>query len=327
MAADRIYSMPLGGRELELPCFVPSISSLKTNLRPEHYVQLLTAVHAPSFLISAYDVLMNGEELQSEMVRLARVARERGSVIFMDSGNYESYWKSDSSWTVERFHDVLAEDVFDIALSYDEQVAHGSATDAAECAIRSTLYDQEATGQSVAPILHGNASILAAAALQVVEQLCPLLIAIPERVLGSGIISRAVTVTAVRSALNELPWYAPIHLLGTGDPLSILVYAAAGADSFDGLEWCQHAVDHSSCGLLDLQHWDRVRAQTRWGEEGSMPFEQSVLLHNLDFYAWFMGELRDALASGELRGFATRRFSREAADFALASLREVGQRC
>ena len=98
----------------------------------------------------------------------------------------------------------------------------------------------------------------------VAEQLFPVLLAVPERALGDGIIARTLSVRRLRQALDKLGFYCPLHLLGTGNPLSIAVYAMAGADSFDGLEWCQTVVDHQTGKLFHFQQWDLFKDQTDW---------------------------------------------------------------
>ena len=52
-------------------------------------------------------------------------ARADGSVVLMDSGNYEAYWKSDSEWAPECLHDFLTTDVFDIAFHFDLKIRLG----------------------------------------------------------------------------------------------------------------------------------------------------------------------------------------------------------
>ena len=61
--------------------------------------------------------------------------------------------------------------------------------------------------------------------------------------------ARAKTIIKIRKTLAPKKQYYPLHLLGTGNPLSILIYSICGADSFDGLEWCQTTVDYNT-GLL-----------------------------------------------------------------------------
>jgi len=69
----------------------------------------------------------------------------------------------------------------------------------------------------------------------------------------------------------------------------------AGADSFDGLEWCQTVVDHETGRLFHLQQWNLFKGQTDWGNNGVLPYIQSALMHNLGFYQTFMAQLREAL--------------------------------
>ncbi|WP_182212931.1 hypothetical protein [Stenotrophomonas acidaminiphila] len=71
---------------------------------------------------------------------------------------------------------------------------------------------------------------------------------------------------ALRKALDDNGRYVGLHLLGTGNPISIALYAWAGADSFDGLEWCQTVVDHDTGLLFHLSQSDFFRRQTAWGE-------------------------------------------------------------
>ena len=160
------------------------------------------------------------------------------------------------------------------------------------------MRDQEFAQGTVVPIVHGPSQLLPRASQRVAKELYPILLAVPERALGDGIINRAKTVREIRNALDELYFYCPLHLLGTGNPISILVYAMAGADSFDGLEWCQTVVDHNTGFLHHFHHWDFLVDQTEWKKKRSLPYIQSALMHNLTFYSSFMQNLHDALLHG-----------------------------
>jgi len=81
-------------------------------------------------------------------------------------------------------------------------------------------------------------------------------IAVPERELGEGICKKADTVIKIREKLNTIGRYQPIHILGTGNPLSILILAAAGADLFDGLEWCRTVADRDTGFLFHHQQFE-----------------------------------------------------------------------
>ncbi|MBL1150316.1 MAG: hypothetical protein HND42_08940 [Armatimonadetes bacterium] len=311
MAPNRTFDLSIAQTVVPLPCFFPSVSSVKTNLMPVDYVELLDAAAHPHFLVSAYDIANCPSEHRPRMNAALSRSKGRGTVILMDSGNYEGFWKDESAWTPDRLHKVARESEHHLCFCHDNQEPPNTAETIAEDVVSSVLRDQKHALGTVVPIVHGPTGLLPIIARTVAEQLFPILLAVPERALGDGIFARTQTVRRLRKALSELDFYCPLHLLGTGNPLSIVVYAMAGADSFDGLEWCQTVVDHETGKLFHFQQWDLFKDQTDWGENGALPYIQSVLMHNLEFYLTFMLELRKALmndtAEAFLRRYATDR--------------------
>ena len=309
MATDRSTELCIAKTALPLPCLFPSVSSVKTNLMPVDYVELLDAAAHPLFLASAYDIARCTDAQRSRMDAALTRSKERGSVILMDSGNYEGFWKDDKSWRPDRFHEIVAASQHHLCFCFDNQDPLDNSESIAEDVVASVLRDQEHALGTVAPIVHGATTLLPNAARIVAEQLYPVLVAVPERALGEGIAERTRTVRNIREALDALEVYCPLHLLGTGNPLSIIAYAMAGADSFDGLEWCQTVVDHETGKLFHFQQWDLFRHQTEWGQNHSLPYIQSVLMHNLEFYEQFMADLHESIADNTaevlLRRFAT----------------------
>jgi hypothetical protein len=270
------------------------VSSVKTNLLPVDYIELLSAVAHPLYLVSAYDIAGSCPEHQQRIDCALKQSRTKGSAVLLDSGNYEGFWKGATDWSAERFHIISSAYGYDIGFCYDNQKPPNTPDAIAEDVVRGVLRDQKHSRGTIVPIVHGPTDLLPAAVQKVAEQLCPVLLAVPERALGEGITARTRSVRKIRRALDELGFYCPLHLLGTGNPISIIAYTIAGADSFDGLEWCQTVVDHETTHLLHVQQWDFVRKQTEWGSNGTLPYIQSVMMHNLDFYAKFMRTLQDA---------------------------------
>jgi len=295
MKAKRQYDFPVAETTLSLPCFFPSVSSVKTNLVPVDYIELLYAAAHPLFLVSAFDIANSSPEHRDRIKNALSRSKEQGSVILMDSGNYEGFWKGDPYWAVNNYHTICGTYENNLCFCYDNQGPPEIAEAIAKDVERSVLRDQEHAMGTVVPIVHGAKKDLPAAVKMVGERLCPVLIAVPERALGEGIVERTRSVQRIRRALDEIAFYCPLHLLGTGNPISIAAYAMAGADSFDGLEWCQTVVDHETGMLLHFQQWDFVKSQTQWGGNAVLPFIQSVLMHNLQFYNQFMQDLRNAL--------------------------------
>lgn len=303
MTVTRPFALSIAGTTIPLPCFFPSVSSVKTNLMPVDYIELLNAARHPFYLVSAYDIANSCTEHQQRIDCALKDSKRRGSAILMDSGNYEGFWKGDSAWGVNRFHAVCRTYEHHLCFCYDNQEPPGIAGAISEDVVTSVLRDQEQAIGTVVPIVHGPNAVLPTAAYKVAEQLYPVLLAIPERALGEGITARTRSVRRIRAALNTLSYYCPLHLLGTGNPLSIVAYAMAGADSFDGLEWCQTVVNHETGMLFHFQQWDFFREQTEWGTNDVLPYIQSTLMHNLNFYARFMKELRVALKEDRCQEF------------------------
>lgn len=309
MAQGRAFELPIAQTVIPMPCFFPSVSSVKTNLMPVDYVELMDAAAHPLFLVSAYDIANCLPDQRLRMNAALSRSMERGTAILMDSGNYERFWNGVGDWTPDRFHEVVKESEHHLCFCHDNQEPPNTAEAIAEDVVSSVLRDQEHALGTVAPIIHGPTEVLPSAARMVAEELFPVMLAVPERALGDGIVARTRTVRRLRDALDEVGFYCPLHLLGTGNPLSIAVYAMAGADSFDGLEWCQTVVDHQSGKLFHFQQWDLFKDQTDWGSNGVLPYIQSALMHNLEFYRTFMAALRKALinntAEACLRRFAS----------------------
>lgn len=308
----------LHGR-IALPAKFLSISSHETRLDPLPAVQAVQLCGAPSILVSAYDTHPDGCAVS--IPKLLADYRNSGGTLLMDSGNYEASRRGDKSWKKEKLWEALAFIEPDMAFCFDEFDVPKSINDIVKGVIAATRRDQERTKALMLPIVHTSrrwdgsydSDKLPAIIKGVANELRPEIIAVPERELGSGLVQRAQTVRAIRSALNELDWYQPVHLLGTGNPWSIIVLSAAGADTFDGLEWCRTVVDHDSGKLHHDQHYDFFSFQD--GRDPSsilaevvrnphINFAGKVAFHNISFFLQFTQELRAAFLSGKIEDFA-----------------------
>lgn len=305
MMVVRPAELTIGARSLPLPVYFPSISSVKTALRPQVYLQFLSSLGGfnDQFLVSAFD-LARVEQLQPSREALAS-ARQAGIVTLMDSGNYESFWKdAQADWKQANFHKMLADFPSDLAFCFDEQQPPANANDHVALVAERWRADQTAAGScQIIPIIHAPASELPALCQAVAIKTGVTMLAVPERRLGDGVLERARAVKAIRAALNELSSYVVLHLLGTGNPVSIALYSAMGADSFDGLEWCQTVVDHETGLLYHLSQADFFAGQTGWGDDDKLSFQARTLAHNLEFFSDWMRRLREAMKQEQLPGF------------------------
>lgn len=324
----RPITLKIGEKVLRLPSFIFSVSSFETRLAPQDGLSLLRGLVPGAALVSAYDAARyGGTSARSRFNREFRRLRDTSSVVVLDSGNYEASRKHDyysvkrnpAGWRRMHYRDVVRRCVPDIAFHFDAVDSRGSAKAVARQIIRNFVSDERAlrgTAVTLCPIVHVPVSqrmrpSVAAATIvrEVAAELNPSIIAIPERELGEGLRQRFATVKRIREALDSLGRYYPLHLLGTGNPLSMAAFAVAGADLFDGLEWCRTVADYRTGALYHFQQFDmvgeaclgrirdeRIRTIAR---NPDVPYTTRALAYNVDFFEDWARTMRDLVHSAQ----------------------------
>jgi queuine/archaeosine tRNA-ribosyltransferase len=296
-----------GDFELNLPLFFPSISSVKTNFTILDYLKLIDVSAAKNFLISAYDIFNQENTEKQKIIGILKELKENGINILMDSGNYESYWHKDSNWTISKYESILKQGLANIYFSFDDQNIKGkSISQITNTVVENSKSNMTYTDSLITPIIHAQPNQLKDVCKEVVKKLNSTHIAIPERLLGDGIINRVVNLKLIREELNSLGRYISIHLLGTGSPFSILLFVWAGADTFDGLEWCQTSIDPLTFQtyhfqLRELYHIDNERNN----------YSLMTLYNNLQFFDNLNFSIQKALEQNELIKILKEYFSPE----------------
>lgn len=292
----RTETLVVGGITVPAPTFFPAISSVKSNVQPIEDLMIVRAIKYPQFLISAHDVHYANPGHRKRIDTLLRDAVRGGQIVLLDSGNYEAFWRErEKWWSSRRFARILRSTPSHLAFAFDEWKARGDSRTLAKRVEAAVLRDHHSAGHaSVVPIVHGPPDLMPGTVTEVARRLRPIVVAVPERELGEGLYQRAAAVARIRGRLNRLGHYCCLHLLGTGNPLSILVYAMAGADSFDGLEWCRTTVDYETARLHHLSQWDMFSRQSGL-ELRKLPYRAGALIHNLSFYSQWMDRIRWAI--------------------------------
>lgn len=322
LTRSRLQEVPVGTKILPLPSFVFSLSSFETQLHPLDGLQLLASLPDAACLVSAFDVHGNVRGYS----RGLRDVSASGRVLLLDSGNYEATRKKAHAkngkgrgWRRQDFWDVVQSADWDLVFSYDHPPPEGSVDHVIDQILDSYFDDMLKTGLdhlTLCPIVHAatngrqgeqrraeTATLLASIA----REIHPTLIAIPERELGDGLLERMRTVRAIRSALDSLNWYQPLHILGTGNPVTMAALAVSGADVFDGLEWCRTAANYENNNLMHFQQFDLLksafasrmmlpdaRKMVEW-ETG--PFALRAASYNFDYFMNWASQLRDSVHS------------------------------
>ncbi len=314
----------LQGR-LPLPTLFLSTSSFETRLKPSEAVKALNLARYPSLLVSAWDLVDRRKPtaLKSALTEY----RENGGFVLVDSGNYESSRLTNKRWKPIDLVDALSGASYDRIFCFDDMKPGRNPAKAAASILAAVERDQKATKAGVLPIVHAaklkngghDVDTLIETVFAVAHELQPELIGVAERELGAGLFQRCRTMMAIRAKLSELPFYQPIHLLGTGNPWSIAVLAAAGADTFDGLEWCRVVADIENDRLYHFQHYDFFTYQTGVADsdvarsafvDDKIDFAGKAAFHNIDYYTNFMKDLREAVTDDRLEAFVAERIGK-----------------
>lgn len=282
-----------------LPAFIPSVSSVKDDRPFSAHIALIEALGLPVALTSAYD-WHSATGARDESLSRYFDWRAAGGRMVLDSGKYEAYWHHYGTWSHEAFLSVALELTPTWVMSFDNPEVAADAGKQARLSIEEWERDQRALGRvPVVPIVHGLPETLAEAVERVARDTSSELIAIAERDLGEGILARVRTVRDIRRRLDDTSLARGLHVLGTGSPLSVLVYTLAGADSYDGLEWNRTSVDHETARLYHLQHFDLFEYQSPAGGPGS--YFARALAHNLLFWRDWMMRIRRGEGRSMLR--------------------------
>lgn len=289
--------------------FFPSVSSVKTMLSPFEYINILTRLREiyPYFLISAYDLAYSNSEVNT-VNSILDDAIMNGNIILLDSGNYESFWKS-SPWFPKDYHSVLEKFPYSMAFSFVNQNPIKNINRHFHELVENYQKDKVYSKNKVLiPIIHSPQKDISALCKKVALETGSPIIAVPERILGNGIFERAKAVEKIRLSLDENDCYTRLHLLGTGNPISIGIYTIMGADSFDGLEWYQTVVDNCTANLYHFSHADFFIDNNEFIDT-QLPYILKTLTNKLIFYSKWMKGLQDAFMAGTLLEFCELKFS------------------
>ena len=267
---------------ISTPCFIPSVSgAAKSNLTVQGHIRALVEWGAPRFLVSAYDIDKLETADRAVILGSLEQALDNGSVVFLDSGGYEARWLRDPTWSIDAYHRLLLTTPHSVAFTYDIH-------DTSPVLALEVTAERLGTASGLIPIVHGTGAVAEEAVAQL-NDFPVAAVAVTERDLGAGVDSVARAIRGIVDASRDT---VPIHVLGAGNPRSILAYAAAGAASFDGLDWCQTVADPQTGTMHHSNHLPFF-SNARSPEDGD--YALLLLSHNLLFFDEWMSCIREAI--------------------------------
>jgi hypothetical protein len=270
--------------EIETPILIPSFSSKGFSFNTKGMSEAAEAIDlskeflTDSSLLSAYDLYHNHIPFSEDYICT--------DVTFLDSGGYETsdiydfsatakYAYPIKEWTLEYYKTILDQwPVYKAAVmvSYD----HGDKRYDLKSQITAaqdlfSRYPHFLVNFLIKPETRDQKYIQIENILRNVAKLNTFaVIGVTEKELGNSILNRMVNIHKIRNALNANKNPAPIHVFGSLDPVTSILYFLAGAEIFDGLTWLKYsyfegmAVYQSNYGGLDNEVGIHVRdAQVR----------------------------------------------------------------
>ena len=299
---ERSFRIEVDGKIFNTPFFFPAISSIKTNFEIEECAKLIRKIGYPSFLISSYDIYHADEKERNNLIEIVSQSTEVETITLLDSGQYEAFWYHDTKWSFENLESIMDKICVDFCFSFDTSFEN---TGSLEQHIKDTITNIAKTAGaqrsgSTIPLIHSDPESLLKVIHDVVEGIRPEIIGIPERELGSSIFQRAVMVKKIREELDKADQHIPLHLLGTGNPISMLTYSICGADMFDGLEWCNTVVVPKTGHLFHFIQKELIDCDCTACKIKDIPYHTQTMAHNLVFYRKFIEKIQESIKNEEI---------------------------
>jgi queuine/archaeosine tRNA-ribosyltransferase len=215
----------------------------------------------------------------------------KGGFVFLDSGIYESYWKADNKWTKDFYKASIAEIDFDFYSSFDVLPIERRSKEFEKETLSSIIFSRSLSDKpGFVPILHGKTpNKLVSLVREFVKEkpdLCNF-IAVPERDCGVNIIEKAQTIGKIRKILDDEDannYSRILHILGCGNPMSLLLFSYYGANTFDSLNWICNAIDPDRLVVDDFSFLELINCNCSICTDASRCYTEKVFLHNLLFY-------------------------------------------
>jgi len=299
---DRLFKIETNNKVINTPFFFPAISSIRTNFGIEERLKLIQKIGYPGFLISSYDIYNADEKEKNKLLNIISECTGGETLTLLDNGNYEAFWNNDKEWCFKNLEFVLNKISVDFCFSFDifwnkrknvEQHLKETVTSIAKTA------GAQKSGTTV-PLLHSDSKLFPEMARRVVERINPEVIGVPERELGASVFERAITVKRIRDELDRTNRQIPLHLLGAGSPISILIYTLCGADIYDALEWCDTIIDPKTCHLFHFAQKELIDCNCSACKVKDITYHTQAMAHNLIFYKKFTDRIRVSIEDNEI---------------------------
>ena len=315
-AFSRVIEVLINGKKLVTPTYFPAVSSYGIKYPFHALVRLLTAYSYPRLLVSAYDFYLLADEEKKGLSREIEEYSKRGCFVFLDSGIYESFWRADAKWTYALYKTEVSQVNFDFYSSFDVLPdAKNQTVQFMKDTFDSILASRNLSNKlGFVPILHGLTPDKLISLITIFVEKYPRLcnfVAIAERDCGSNIVEKARTIIRIRKVLNKDHHGRILHILGCGNPMSLILFSYCGANMFDSLEWIKYVIDRNRLTINDFSHLELTNCECSICSGMKRDYTEKVLLHNLLFYQDYVLQIQSLIRKNEIFEFLCEHVGRD----------------
>lgn len=175
-------------------------------------------------------------------------------LIVVDSGGYETSDEHDMStiwhhkikpnkWNIESYRQVLdswPSHIPAVFVSYDNKISFEKQIESARNLFKD--YPNHLHDFLLKPETKKQASVKIENLNPIIDELSAFdIIGVTEKELGNSLLKRMLAIAKLRRLLDDHRISVPIHVFGSLDPLTSVLYFLAGAEIFDGLTWLRYS--------------------------------------------------------------------------------------
>ena len=311
---SRVLEITVNDKKFSTPTYFPAISSYGVKFLFQDLLNLLNRpnVKYPRVLVSAYDLYyMKKGEIKKALSSIEEYGNQ--GLLFLDSGLFEGSGKDSEKWNMRFYKSIVSRAKFDLYSSFDVYRSDFKSYEEFKKNTYYNIIESSVFLNDVAffAILHESSPNQLVKLIEDFVEKHPNLcrsIAVAERDLGKSIQERIETVVSLRRILNDNDCRNLLHILGCGNPKSMLLYSYCGVDSFDSLDWLKFVINPDNYSINDFAHLElldckcRVCAELPHKNRGQEYLEKA-LLHNLLFYQNFVKHIQSLIRNDNLKSY------------------------
>lgn len=291
----------------QTPLLIPSFSS-KGFPEVKKIIALMREFITETVLVSAYDVHYG--HLASQKLTFPRV-------IFLDSGGYEARIEHDLSesygqaykpkkWTANDHRDVIKRwrsNVTTVLVSYDSPTKHTSIEHQVDAALKLKHdFPQFPVELLIKPENKRDRLNIAAILPKVIKDLPAFsVVGFTENELDAKIINRMSKIAQARKIMDDAGVDVPIHVFGSLDTFSTVLYFLSGAEIFDGLTWLRFGFLRGQ--TIYKQNYGPMKNTVDGLLRKAEDLSHSMWRDNYYYLESLRGQMRNFLKTGEYGSF------------------------